>query len=376
MEIAIAKHAFQAKKDGQISFPKGAEIVVVDKKKSWWRGRYNGEEGTFPYNYVELQETQAEDTNEKYVIAIHAYEGKKDSHLTFEKGARIRLIEEKDEKSWWKGEYNGKIGSFPGNRVKHETASSSSSSEPKPEKKAEKPTVQPVSQSSGGADSREIEKLKEEHKKEMEAQRKQLEREFELKYKNQGSGGGAELAETLTRLEQEISALRTENRLLEKTLEDERQRKDEETKGLREQVIVSLKETASLQTEAGNLSRQLGEAQQQAQIALDDARTNEQKLSTYICELENDLKQEQTNAKKLQMDLEMAHGIIDDLRRRQDRSHESSIIELTGEVANIDSEIKTSEVSLAQRFETLQAELAKANKLCTDQLQAATAYRP
>ncbi len=49
-------------------------------------------------------------------VAIFPWTARKDSHLSFEKGAIITLRKQGD--SWWAGELNGKVGWFPKSYVK------------------------------------------------------------------------------------------------------------------------------------------------------------------------------------------------------------------------------------------------------------------
>lgn len=50
------------------------------------------------------------------VITIAPYTGKKENHLSFNKGEIINVREQQE--AWWSGELNGKIGWFPKSYVK------------------------------------------------------------------------------------------------------------------------------------------------------------------------------------------------------------------------------------------------------------------
>jgi hypothetical protein len=55
-EKAIARYAFSAQKEKDLSFNVG-DIITVEKKRNngWWIGSLdNGQQGYFPTNYVEL----------------------------------------------------------------------------------------------------------------------------------------------------------------------------------------------------------------------------------------------------------------------------------------------------------------------------------
>lgn len=56
-ETVTALYDYQAQAAGDLSFPAGAVIEVVQRTadpNEWWTGRYNGQEGVFPGNYVEV----------------------------------------------------------------------------------------------------------------------------------------------------------------------------------------------------------------------------------------------------------------------------------------------------------------------------------
>lgn len=56
-ETCIALYDYQAQAAGDLSFPAGAVIEIVERTANvneWWTGRYNGMQGVFPGNYVQL----------------------------------------------------------------------------------------------------------------------------------------------------------------------------------------------------------------------------------------------------------------------------------------------------------------------------------
>ncbi|CEP60300.1 amphiphysin LALA0_S01e07558g [Lachancea lanzarotensis] len=56
-ETVTALYDYQAQAEGDLTFPAGAIIQVVDRTDStegWWTGVYNGYQGVFPANYVQL----------------------------------------------------------------------------------------------------------------------------------------------------------------------------------------------------------------------------------------------------------------------------------------------------------------------------------
>ncbi|CAR24406.1 hypothetical protein ACU8KH_04217 [Lachancea thermotolerans] len=56
-ETVTALYDYQAQAEGDLTFPAGAIIEVVERTNDtngWWTGRYNGYQGVFPGNYVQL----------------------------------------------------------------------------------------------------------------------------------------------------------------------------------------------------------------------------------------------------------------------------------------------------------------------------------
>lgn len=57
VETVTALYDYQAQAPGDLSFPANAVIEIVQRTQDtneWWTGRYNGQQGVFPGNYVQL----------------------------------------------------------------------------------------------------------------------------------------------------------------------------------------------------------------------------------------------------------------------------------------------------------------------------------
>lgn len=57
VETVTALYEYQAQAPGDLSFPANAVIEIVQRTQDtneWWTGRYNGQQGVFPGNYVQL----------------------------------------------------------------------------------------------------------------------------------------------------------------------------------------------------------------------------------------------------------------------------------------------------------------------------------
>jgi hypothetical protein len=52
--VVRAKHGYTKASEGELSMQKGDEIRVTEEDDTgWWKGILRGEEGWFPFNYVE-----------------------------------------------------------------------------------------------------------------------------------------------------------------------------------------------------------------------------------------------------------------------------------------------------------------------------------
>lgn len=55
---------------------------------------------------------------EPIFLAKYQYKATAPDELSFDKGAKIILIEKEDEEGWWKGKVGEQVGLFPSNYVK------------------------------------------------------------------------------------------------------------------------------------------------------------------------------------------------------------------------------------------------------------------
>ena len=54
-EVCIALYDYTAQAQGDLSFPAGATIEIINKDDpGWWMGKYNGVTGVFPSNYIKM----------------------------------------------------------------------------------------------------------------------------------------------------------------------------------------------------------------------------------------------------------------------------------------------------------------------------------
>ncbi|CAG2115226.1 unnamed protein product, partial [Medioppia subpectinata] len=163
-KIMSAQYSYEGSDEGELSFEKGDQMVIIDDKEpDWWLAkRYNSETtGYIPMSYVVMNMIETEDktsrrlaeklllldayprgtflrrlpsipnyeatngTNgpkQKIVIALYSYEGRGEGELRFEKGDKLVIIDDTDGK-WWlaKGLTSETTGYIPMNFVINET---------------------------------------------------------------------------------------------------------------------------------------------------------------------------------------------------------------------------------------------------------------
>jgi hypothetical protein len=108
---------FTARNEKELNFSKGDVILVESsiamREAGWWVGELNGKLGRFPSNYCEIF-GEAEKKNPTKMKALHNFEKRKDTEVSFEKGDIITVLEQ-HKSGWWQGECNGQVGKFPSN---------------------------------------------------------------------------------------------------------------------------------------------------------------------------------------------------------------------------------------------------------------------
>lgn len=129
----MAKFAYTAERDDELSLAKGARLLVLEKcSDGWWRGRCNdGRSGWFPSNYVQEEEDEEEDEDEagmgdgqysrglQKVQTLYPFSSATEEELNFEKGEIMEVLEKpENDPEWWKCKNSqGQVGLVPKNYV-------------------------------------------------------------------------------------------------------------------------------------------------------------------------------------------------------------------------------------------------------------------
>ncbi|KAF8982826.1 SH3-domain kinase binding protein 1, partial [Entomortierella lignicola] len=163
----IVHHHYDAEKEDELTLEVGDIINVSDSSDpGWWVGEKvkDGKAGWFPSNFVNPYEESATETapqstegDSAAVVADTAapiasdeslppknegpslarveydYEAKESGELSLEVGRVVTILDSSDP-AWWKGDLNGKIGTFPSNYVKPIDNKEEESSADKPAK--------------------------------------------------------------------------------------------------------------------------------------------------------------------------------------------------------------------------------------------------
>lgn len=132
----VAKYAYQAQQQDEISLNKGDKVVVLEKSSDgWWKGKKEDNEvGWFPSNYVELEDQEnspyahpaytpgTQGKNQQcieMVVALYPFASSNSEELSFEKDETLEILEKpRVDPEWWKAR-NGRseIGLIPRNYV-------------------------------------------------------------------------------------------------------------------------------------------------------------------------------------------------------------------------------------------------------------------
>ncbi|OXU30074.1 hypothetical protein TSAR_017063 [Trichomalopsis sarcophagae] len=112
----VALYDFPASQPGDLDLKEG-DVVYLTKliNDSWMEGRVGSREGMFPVNFVDVKiPLPGLDTN--VVNALYAFKAETSDDLSFEEGARIKVLSRISD-DWLYGEHDGRKGQFPANFV-------------------------------------------------------------------------------------------------------------------------------------------------------------------------------------------------------------------------------------------------------------------
>ncbi|XP_026860540.2 cytoplasmic protein NCK2b [Electrophorus electricus] len=136
---AVAKFAYAAEREDELSLVKGARLLVMEKcSDGWWRGVCDGHVGWFPSNYVQEDEEdevagggRARDppasrpalANGARVLhtvqTLYPFSSALDEELNFERGELMEVLEKpENDPEWWRcRNCHGHVGLVPKNYV-------------------------------------------------------------------------------------------------------------------------------------------------------------------------------------------------------------------------------------------------------------------
>lgn len=135
-----ALFSYKPNHEDELTLLVGDEILFLEEvEDGWWRGQLRGKTGVFPSNFVEMTTVNSNGdvpTNgtpaageeaapllppkpsREYARVVFPYAALNSDELELKEGdVVIVLSKECEDKGWWKGELNGKIGVFPDNFV-------------------------------------------------------------------------------------------------------------------------------------------------------------------------------------------------------------------------------------------------------------------
>ncbi|AWP13320.1 putative cytoplasmic protein NCK2-like [Scophthalmus maximus] len=145
---AVAKFAYTAEREDELTLVKGARVVVMEKcSDGWWRGSQSGRVGWFPSNYVQEELEGADDRGEgdssrgypagsqgtllangragggggvlHLVQTLYPFSSVTEEELNFEKGEVMEVVDKpENDPEWWRCQNSrGMVGLVPKNYV-------------------------------------------------------------------------------------------------------------------------------------------------------------------------------------------------------------------------------------------------------------------
>jgi hypothetical protein len=115
---AKVKHDYDADGENELTIKQGWIIDVIAKTNDdWWEGRYKGQLGYFPRDYVEVIDEKSATAKGDDDVVVQArvmfdYDASSATELTIATGQIVTIVDKTND-DWWEGEYDGKSGFFP-----------------------------------------------------------------------------------------------------------------------------------------------------------------------------------------------------------------------------------------------------------------------
>lgn len=117
--IAVALYPFEGRDESELSFNVGARIHVTSAEGEWWHGTWKGAAGEFPRNYVEVPKKKKFGAQEsRLFMAMHSFDKRDSTELTVRQGDLVKVKSSGLEEWVMATSEDGTIGLVPSTYLK------------------------------------------------------------------------------------------------------------------------------------------------------------------------------------------------------------------------------------------------------------------
>ncbi|XP_043680859.1 SH3 domain-containing protein 19-like isoform X1 [Vespula pensylvanica] len=112
----IALYDFPVTHSDDLPLKEGDVVTLIRVvNDDWMEGRIGNRQGIFPINFLDVK-VPLPGLQDNVVVALYPFKGEAMEDLTFEEGAKIKVLSRLSD-DWLYGEYKGRKGQFPTNYV-------------------------------------------------------------------------------------------------------------------------------------------------------------------------------------------------------------------------------------------------------------------
>ncbi|KAF7383356.1 hypothetical protein HZH66_012706 [Vespula vulgaris] len=112
----IALYDFPVTHSDDLPLKEGDVVTLIRVvNDDWMEGRIGNRQGIFPINFLDIK-VPLPGLQDNVVVALYPFKGEAMEDLTFEEGAKIKVLSRLSD-DWLYGEYKGRKGQFPTNYV-------------------------------------------------------------------------------------------------------------------------------------------------------------------------------------------------------------------------------------------------------------------